>query len=185
MTGHRLIVATGAVFVMLTCGIGYAQQTSAPSPQPAAAAKEPVLLKVQVVISRRQGDKVIARHPYTLNVDADGPRSNLRMGTQIPVTSVAGEGKTSYGYKDVGTDINCSAKTLEGGRYRLDLGLTDNQVLADDTNGAAKGLPQFGSFSVTNEFAVLRDGQTTQLTTATEKSTGATITVDVTLNVIK
>jgi hypothetical protein len=183
VTRHRLIVGTVAVVAMLACGIAYPQQAP-PSQQPAAA-KEPVLLKVQVMISRRQGEKVISRHPYTLNVDADGGRSNLKMGTQIPVVSVnLGDGKTTYNYRDVGTVIDCGAKTLEGGRYKLDITLTDNQVLADDTNGTAKG-PQFGSFSLGNEIAVLRDGQTSQLTTATEKATGTVITVDVTLNVIK
>jgi hypothetical protein len=185
VTRHRLIVAQVAVFAMLACGIAGAQQPPAPSSQQPAATKEPVLLKVQVVISRRQGDKVISRHPYILNVDADGTRSNLKMGTQVPVTSTGGDGKTFYNYQSVGTDINCSAKTLDGGRYKLDIGLTDNQVLADDASGTAKGLPQFGSLSLSNEYAVLRDGQTTQLTTATEKSTGTVITVDVTLNVIK
>jgi len=33
-----------------------------------------------------------------------------------------------------GTVIDCSAKTLDGGRYRLDMALTDNEVLADDAN---------------------------------------------------
>jgi type II secretory pathway component HofQ len=138
------------------------------------------------VITRRQGDKVISRHPYTLTVDADGPRANLRLGAQIPVSSTTGDGKlTSYNYKDVGTVIDCSAKTLDGGRYRLDLALTDNEVLADDASGATKGLPQFGSFSLGNVVAVLKDGQTTQLTTAAEKATGAVIAVDVTMNIVK
>jgi hypothetical protein len=172
---------------VLACGIAAAQQAPPPSPQPAAATapQEPVLLKVQVVITRRQGDKVLSRHPYSLTVDADGPRSNLKLGAQVPISSTTGDGKTSYNYRDVGTSIDCSAKTLGGGRYRLDIILNDNQVLADDANSATKGLPQFGSFSLGNEVAVLRDGQTTQLTTATEKATGTVITVDVTLNVIK
>jgi hypothetical protein len=179
-------VAACAVGSLLTCGIAGAQQ--APPPQAATTQKEPVLLKVQVVISRRQGDKVISRHPYSLIVDADGPRSNLRLGAQVPIssTTTTGDPKTiSYNYKDVGTSIDCSAKTVDGGRYKLDIALTDNQVLGDDPNSATKGLPQFGSFSVGNEIAVLRDGQTTQLTSATEKATGTVITVDVTMNVIK
>ena len=185
MTRHRLIVATVAVFAVLACALARAQQTPAPAPQAAATTKEPALLKVQVVISRRQGDKVISRHPYALNVDADGPRSNLKMGAQIPISTATSDGKTMYNYRDVGTAIECSAKTLDGGRYRLDITLTDNQVLAEDAGGTTKGMPQFGSFSLGNEIAVLRDGQTTQLTTATEKSTGTVITVDVTLNVVK
>jgi hypothetical protein len=183
VTRHRLVVVAVVVMSVLMCGIVGAQQAPPSSQQ--SAAKEPVLLKVQVVISRRQGDKVISRHPYALNVDADGSRANLKMGAQIPVSASNGEGKAFYNYRDVGTDINCSAKTLENGRYRLDIGLTDNEVLAEDTKDATKGLPQFGSFSIANEVAVLRDGQTTQLTTATEKSTGTVITVDVTLNVVK
>jgi hypothetical protein len=49
----------------------------------------------------------------------------------------------------------------------------------------AKGIPQFRSFRLSGQTAVLRDGQTTQLTTATEKASGEIAKVDVTLNVVK
>ena len=186
---------------MLWCAVAAAQQPAATPAQatPAAppAAKAPVLLKVQIVMSRHQGDKTISNQPYTLTATADGPRANLRMGIQMPVASATftpNSGGTpsteakplvSYNYRDVGTSIDCSARTLDGGRYLLDISLEDSWVSAEDPNSAVKGLPQFRSFRVSNETAILRDGQTTQLTTAADKANGETIRIDVTMNVIK
>jgi type II secretory pathway component GspD/PulD (secretin) len=181
------------VFSLITAAGAKAQQPPTPSPPAPAAAvskESPVLLKVQVVISRRQGDKTIGRQPYMLTVNADGPRANLKMGLQVayPVGAVS-DPKTansvSYSYRDIGTTIDCSAKTLEGGRFKLDISLVDNSVAADDPNAPVKGLPQFRSFSLANETAILRDGQTAQVMTAAEKISGEVVTVDVTLNVVK
>ena len=187
MTRRRWLLALFAVVSMLTGRI-VAQQPTSPSAQSTASAPAvpaPTLLRVQVVISRRQGDKTISRQPYMLTVTADGPRASLKMGVQVAVPLTVDGGKTPYSYKDMGTSIDCSAHTLEGGRFRLEMGLVDNFVLSDDPSSASKGMPQFGSFSLGNEMAVLKDGQTTTLTTASQKATGEVITVDVTLNVIK
>jgi len=185
VTRHRWLLAVFAVVSMLT-GRVMAQQPAPPA-QPTASAPgtpAPTLLRVQVVISRHQGEKTISRQPYMLTVTADGPRAaSLRMGVQVAVP-VDG-GKTQFSYKDMGTSIDCSARTLDGGRFRLEMGVQDNFVLGDDPGSASKGMPQFGSFSLANEMAILKDGQTTVLTTASEKASGEVITVDVTLNVIK
>jgi hypothetical protein len=173
--------------VLLTLsGAGAQQQQPSPPPSAPPAPKEAVLLRVQVVISRHQGDKTISRQPYMLTVNADGPTANLRMGLQVPVPSVSNDGKTSVVYRDAGTSIDCSAHTLDGGsRFRLTFSLDDSSVAADDQSSVSKGIPQFRSFRLSNQTAILRDGQTTQLTMATEKGSGETVTVDVTMNVIK
>ena len=79
----------------------------------------------------------------------------------------------------------CSAKSLDGERYLLETSLEDSWLSGEDQNAAAKGLPQFRSFRISNETAILRDGQTTQLTTAADKANGETVRIDVALNVIK
>ena len=157
-------------------------------------AKESVLLKVQVVISRYQGEKKISSQPYTLSVGANGPRATMKMGTQVPVLTgpaVSGpDGKPlpqSYNYRTVGATIECTARSLDDGRYRIELTLDDTSVAAEDPGPQpfSKGIPQFRSFQISGATAVLRDGQSTQLTTAAEKVTGEIAKVDVTMNVVK
>jgi hypothetical protein len=156
--------------------------------------KEAALLKVQVVIARYQGEKKISSQPYTLSVTANGPRATLRMGTQVPVlatpTVPGPDGKAfpqAYNYRSVGATIECTARSLEDGRYRLELTVDDSSVVADDASSQlfTKGVPQFRSFQISGATAVLRDGQSTQLTTAAEKVTGEVAKIDVTLTVVK
>jgi len=185
------VVLTTA-FALAPGGPVRAQQPAQPAPPaqpaaPAAPAREPTLLKVLVVISRYQGDKKLSSQPYTLSVRADGVAANLRMGLQVAVPSAGPEGKTTVNYRDVGTAIDCAARTLDGGRFQLELTIDDSSLAAADQipSPFASGIPQFRSFRIQRETAFLRDGQTTQLTTAAEKLTGEVAKVDVTLNVVK
>jgi hypothetical protein len=185
------VVLTTA-FALAPGGSVRAQQPTQPPPpaQPApqaAPAKEPTLLKVLVVISRYQGEKKLSSQPYTMSVRSDGVGANLRMGMQVAIPSAGPEGKSTVMYKDVGTAIDCVARSLDGGRFQLELTIDDSSLAADDQipSPFAKGIPQFRSFRIQRETAFLRDGQTTQLTTAAEKVTGEVAKVDVTLTVIK
>jgi hypothetical protein len=153
-----------------------------------------VSLKVQVVISRYEGEKKISSMPYTLSVNA-GRTANLRMGTRVPVistsyTPIAAGGAgvnplTSYQYTDVGTNIDCATSPLDDGRFRMELSVDDSSVYPED-QGRAVGAerPSFRSFRASNSL-VLRDGQTTQFTTAIDKVTGIVTKIDVTLTVVK
>jgi hypothetical protein len=190
-------------FAVTAGGVVRGQQPAAPAaaPPPAAApalptpapAKEQPVLKVQVVISRYQGDKKISSHPYTLSVTPNARFASIRMGLQVAVPSSplpAADGKAppaSINYRDVGTSIDCAARSLDDGRFRLELTIDDSSLVADDKAqpSVATGVPQFRSFRISGETAVLRDGQSAQLTTATEKVTGEVARVDVTLTVVK
>ncbi len=74
----RTIPKTAAVFIL-----------SLVVPNIAGAADEkPIIpVKVQLVLTRYQGDKKVGSLPYTLVVNANGPRAQLRMGSQVPVPS--------------------------------------------------------------------------------------------------
>jgi hypothetical protein len=154
----------------------------------------PVPLKVQIVIARYEGEKKISSMPYMLSVNA-GRTANLRMGMRVPVTSTSytpiaagGPGVnplTSYQYQDVGTNIDCTTGALDGGRFRLELGIEDLSVYPEDQGKApATDRPSFRSFRANNSL-VLKDGQTAQFTTAVDKVTGIVTKVDVTLTVVK
>jgi hypothetical protein len=191
------MAALAAVIAVVAtpAGVVRAQQPAAPAAAAPAAAptREGALLKVQVIISRYQGEKKISSQPYTLSVMANGPRATLRTGVQVPVPASplapAADGKTppvAINYKNVGTSIDCTARPLEDGRFRLELSIDDSSLASDDQNQPfAKGLPQFRSLQIAGETAVLRDAQTAQLVTAADKVSGEVVRVDVTLNVIK
>jgi hypothetical protein len=160
--------------------------------------KPVVPLRVQIVIARYQGDKKVSNLPYTLIVNANLSKTSLRLGSQVPVpttsyTPIAAGGAgvnplTSYQYRDVGIKIDCNAGTLDDGRYKLDLAIEDSSVYGDDQIPASQSKSALGAsfrqFSSVNT-VVLKDGQTSQFTVATDKVNGEVTKVDVTLNVLK
>jgi type II secretory pathway component GspD/PulD (secretin) len=151
-------------------------------------------LKVQVVTTRYQGEKKISSMPYTLTLSAQRPNNHatLRMGTKIPVMMVSSANVPKDApqvgpiqYQDVGTNIDCFSTPLDGGRFLLSITVDDSSVYPDEQlPGGSKGNPSFRSFRASNTM-VLKNGETGQFTTATDKVTGETVKVDVTLTVVK
>ena len=121
-----------------------------------------------------------------------GGHANIRMGTKIPITmlSMANVPKDApvggpIQYQDVGTNIDCTSMQTDDGRYLLTISLDDSSVYPDEQlPGGAKGNPSFRSFRANNTM-ILKNGETGQFTTATDKVTGETVKVDVTLTVVK
>jgi type II secretory pathway component GspD/PulD (secretin) len=150
-------------------------------------------LKVQIVIGRYQGEKKISSLPYTLTMNANN-HASLRMGTQVPVVMFSSPNPAMpkdmpqagpIQYRDIGTNIDCSSTALEDGRYLLSISVDDSSVSPDEQGaGAAKNGPSFRSFRATDTM-VLKNGETGQFTTATDKVSGDTMRVDVTLTVMK
>jgi len=194
VTKHLQTLALVSAVALASTAIVRAQDKPA---APAKEAKAPVVpLKVQVVISRYQGEKKISSMPYALTLNA-GNRSTLRMGTQVPVMMVSPapaqvvDGKTipqlgPIQYKDVGTNIDCSSTALDDGRFLLSITVDDSSVYPDEQSAltGSKGNPWFRSFRASNSM-VLKNGETGQFTTATDKVSGEIVKVDVTLTVMK
>ena len=108
------------VIIAVACGAtGRAQDQSA-SKAPASTQ-----LRVQVVLSKYQGDKKISSLPYTLSVNSErGSRASLRMGAQVPIVAstqnLSSDGKSvtplqTVNYRDVGTNIDCQAYPRRSG----------------------------------------------------------------------
>ena len=159
----------------------------------AQVAAPQVPLKIQLVVTRTAGDKKVSSTPYTLSVVAnDNDKTSLRMGVDVAVPqSVIKQGGgvsepiTSYNYRSIGTNIDCTAKTIGEGLYKLDLGVSDSSLMFPEKGATAvPGTPAFRSFTSTFN-VVLKDGQTTQHTSATDPVSGEVLRVDVTLTVLK
>jgi hypothetical protein len=188
-----------ALAVLGFAAVASAQQPSASSTAPAAAPRvtpAPLIpLKVQVVISKFQGEKKVSSSPYTLAVNANDPPkpgkyvsdpAELTSAIQVLIPMVTVNEKTTGPvYKDVGTTIRCTAATLDGGRFRLDLSVEDSSVYPESKIPAdgARG-PWLQAFR-SNQTLILKDGQTTEYTTATEQVSGEVVKVDVTLTLVK
>lgn len=190
-------------WIVLSCvtfapPLARAQEVPSPRPhQPAAGRQVP--LKVQLVVSRTQGNKQVSSLPYSLSVIAnDNDKTSLRMGVDVPIPQTvfgAGAGsaipQTSYSYRSIGTNIDCSARTLEDGVFKLDLAVEDSSVFVTDKESAATtnrtpGLPLPSVRKFTSSFnLLLKDGQTAQHTAATDPVSGEVLRIEVTLTVLK
>jgi Bacterial type II and III secretion system protein len=178
-------------FIVLATAFGTVLHAQAP---PTAPPGSDAHLQVQVVVSRYQGDKKISSLPYSLTVNPDTRKTSLRMGAEVPVvatpTTAAARGDKpasptpSYSYKPIGTNIDCSANTAAGNQFRLTLEIEDSSVYPDEQPRTPKGVPMFRSFKLSNTL-LLKDGQSTQLTSAVDKVSGEVLKVDVTLTVVK
>ena len=158
-----------------------------------------VPIKVQIVISRYQGDKKVSSVPYTLSVNAGGNnRSSLRMGADVPTgtSTVTKDGATTtrVDYKQVGTNIDCTGSIVDETRFGLFINIEDSSVYP---SGQGTALPNSGpppsrvggelSFRHfgASENVILKDGQSSEFTVATDKFTGEVIKAEVTLTVVK
>jgi hypothetical protein len=178
----------------------------APPQAPTPAAATAIPLQVQFVLTRYQGEKKLSSVPYTLSVSAGRerggtPQARLRMGAQVAVPSTSftpqtagADGKpntvvplTSYNYRDIGTSIDTRALTLADGRFELTITVEDSSVFAEasaDAGPRVANVPVFRTFSA-NSTLLLRDGQTGQFTTATDKINGEVLRIEVTVRVVK
>jgi hypothetical protein len=186
------------IVAVLALGLGVGAAGAQEKPAPPLPQFGSVPLKLQIVISRYQGEKKLSNVPYTLSVGANqagvGPgHTSLRMGAEIPIATTGesrdGKQAPSFQYRPLGTNIDCDASVLDDTHFRVTVTIEDSSVYADDQAGSADlkragDHPAFRSFRA-SESLVLRDGQSLQYTSATDKISGEVIKVDVTLNVIK
>jgi type II secretory pathway component GspD/PulD (secretin) len=155
-------------------------------------------LEVQIVISKFQGEKRISSIPYVLAVNANSSNAQLTVGADIPVQTTTfqpiTDGKPaaaplrSFNYRNVGTNIECSAVSADDGRFELSVSVDESSVVtnvaADDKGQPAIEAPVFRSFQSRNR-VLLRNGQTRQYTAATDRVSGETVRIEVTLTVVK
>ena len=196
MTRRTLFPLAVAAALLVVPGRGGAQEAPKPeAPKPEAPKGDravehrgpTVTLRVQLVISRFQGEQKLASLPYTFVVTAGGDWTRMRMGvdTPIPVAGPSlpdGKAPTSFQYKNVGTKIDCRAND-RGEGYQLGMRVENSSALTGPGASVA-GAPLFRLFE-TNLDLFLRDGQTVQTVASTDPVTGEVVKIDVTMNVVK
>ena len=167
MKHHIRRLMTVALLASTFATMGIAQTQNRP----------PVPVKVQVVISRYEGEKKVSSLPYTLAVTANERGGNLRMGSEIPIPNGSG----GYTLRSVGTNIDADVTSLDDIRYKVRVSIQDSSVME---RRAIDNVPTFRNFYTDNS-VILRDGQSVQYTAAADKNTGEVVKVDVTLTVEK
>jgi hypothetical protein len=194
----HFMVATALVFLTTQ-----ANAQDAKSAEPSRAAKSSdgkaldtskniVPLKVTVVFTEYDGEKKLSSLPYALFLKADENShfvGRVRMGVRVPIWT--GGKESAIQYQDVGSNLDCFAQAAEDGRYMLDLSLERSSIYPSSSEYPAGSRPdeqphqplvrQFRA----NLALMLRDGQTTQNTIATDPLNGHIVKVEVTLNVVK
>jgi hypothetical protein len=140
-------------------------------------------LRVQLVLTRLQGEQKVANLPYTFLVSTAGQPVRMRVGvdTRLPFPSASG---VQYETVNVGTDIDCLAKDMVDGRFQLTFQLKNTMVIPASGANAANVPPSIRRFE-TSLNPVLRDGQSTQIVTSTDPITGEVVKIDVTVNVVR
>jgi len=197
VTTHLKMLTRLLISAVVLTATAHAQPVTPTQDKPASTL---IPLKVEVVIARYQGQKLISSMPYSLTVNANDPgpnaRTSLRMGAEVPVSTTTftpGDGKqpanpmSSYSYRSIGTLIDCSARSNTDGRYILYLSLEESAVYGEgqtaQTPAVRADTPAFRSFKSTNSL-VLKNGETTEYTTATDRVTAEVVKVSVKLTVL-
>ena len=146
-------------------------------------------LRVQVVISRYQGDKKVSSLPYTLLVTADERPTIVRFGLQMPVQTMIKD-TASIAFRDVGTTLDCTAESQDDGRFKVSLQVEQAAFGSDFERKAIAGTSAPASVPLQSMFRssnvmLLRDGQTVQWVAAADPTNGETLKIDVSLAVVK
>ena len=207
--------AAFAIALLAVCAPVRAQEESSPQPERAPKAGKSVevnpepeprswlkgvtaTLRVQLVISRYQGEKKVGSLPYTFVVTAGAGSVRMRMGLETPIPVNYGESKgpdgvvklkpsASYTYRNVGTNLDCRARDMGDGRFWLELGVENSSAMPGAGSGAgtpSEAAPVFRKFE-TSLNPLLRDGQSIQTIASTDPVTGEVVKIDVTLSVLK
>ena len=177
----RNLVGASFIAIVFASTAGAQNET-----KPAASAVKPLPPpsgRVQIVVSRYNGDKRVATQPYELVTVANGSRKSIRIGAEVPVDGgvPTDKGGTSP-YKSIGTNIFCDLAYQEDGRFLISLNISSSSLYPDDKK--AGGRPAFRTYMLEG-MAYLKDGQTAEIATATDSLTGEVIKAEVTVRTIK
>ena len=200
MKRHGTVLSLLAVG-MLAASPAWAQ---APAATPSASSEKPKAevraekvtpLKMHVVLTEFDGDKKVKSLPYAFVVDSDRNAyqfTKMRVGSKVPI--YAGAGKDTQ-YIDVGTNIDCRVTRGEASTFRVELvverswvdsyvTLPGAKTAGEDKSVAPGPQPIIQQFKTEME-ASLVDGQSAEVTQATDPVSGKMLKIEVSLSVLK
>lgn len=189
-----LVAVMAGIFLAFSWGAA-AEEPAVPGLSDTPIPKGPLhLLRVDVVMSRFDGERRISEAPYSILVSSDGKKAELKMGVEVPIAVTrllsrdegADHGPvTSFQYRNVGANFVCSAQPKGEGVYQLRLMAETSSIpeapAGDHAPAAmASDKPRFNTFNVTLT-PVLRDGQAVELAMSTDPVTGEVLRIRVAL----
>ena len=159
---------------------------AAPPPRAAAsAAASSGRQRAQLVVTRRQGQNMLARRPYSVLLqeggEGEGDKSDkveVFSGSQLPVQTRAGNNQITVALKDVGAGLQLTAQRLADGRYRLEVRFSDGIL------SPGEGAPELHVFQ-SESTLVVREGETLTLASAIDPQTGELVEAELTLEGLK
>jgi hypothetical protein len=143
-------------------------------------------VKLQVVVSKYDGDKKLSSLPYTL-ILVPGRSGSIRSGSEVPVPTTSLQGTpdkpatTSYTLQQIGTQIDATVNTTSDGKYNLKLTVTDRFAGTVEPQ-RVPNVPSFKNVVIASE-AILANAETIQFTAAPTPTGNEIFKVDVTLTV--
>ena len=203
-------LAACAALLLMTPGAVRSQDKPAPE-KPAAEkssaetrASEPVVAaKLQVTLTEYDGTNKVSSLPYTIPLMVTtkpfGEMYSLRVGVRVPVTTTSSKsGENTLTYVDVGTNIDSRAHSVADGRYAVDLRVERSSLYVafrdKENNFQGKewtaGEAPPGDAPMVRQFRgdvalLLRDGQPSEATVATDPLSGRVLKIEVVLTVLK
>jgi hypothetical protein len=195
-----------AALLLIAPGVVRSQEKPA-AEKPAAETPVPetvvVPVKLQVVLTEYEGTNKVSSLPYTILLNVpnkfSGRMYSLRMGVRVPVTTTSSKsGENTLTYVDVGTNIDSNANHTADGRYAVGLRIERSSLyvpFADkESNYHGKewtvGEAPPGDAPMVRQFRgdvalVVRDGQPSEATVATDPLSGRVLKIEAVLTVLK
>ncbi|HUL75624.1 MAG TPA: hypothetical protein VL691_00040 [Vicinamibacteria bacterium] len=153
--------------------------SAAPLPKAAAGAgSEGARLRAQVLLTRRQGERTVARRPYAIVLQASGEEAaDVFSGSELPV-QLAVQGQPTVMLKDVGAGLRITARRATDGRYRLDLSFSDGTISMGPRSPAVR------AFECESQL-FLQEGETVTIASAVDPRTGEVVEAELTLEGVR
>jgi hypothetical protein len=207
----RRTVAGVILVLALFAPIGILAHEQAPAQDPSKPERlAPMPVRVDMLLMRFQGEKKVSSLPFSLLATAANSNESrpvsMRMGIDVPVgtattTDTSAKPATSGGtvtssgttttrvqYRNVGTDVDCLVTRVDETRFSVRVSVSDSSIYSPDGD-SGKTLKNveaaaFRTFS-TNNTVVLKDGQAVLFATGTDKISGETLKMEVTLHLVR
>lgn len=133
MNRHAAVVAILITLLIAGCSTLSAQDEPKTAPKPEV--NQPNWYKIDITLNEFEDGKKTNTRAYTLNAEANGARSEMKLGDRVPVATGAfaaggDENKlvnTQFQYIDVGLNISCSVAE-RGGRLGLNVSADQSSV---------------------------------------------------------
>lgn len=197
--GFAILIAGLFLTPVITAQVGRGAPPAPPAPPaapappaspapPQAPSSGTTAFRIDLVLTRSQGEKRISSLPYSFVTTNTGGFSQFRVGSQVPVPGSTTPG--TFSYRNIGMNLDVREITpLPDGRYRLTLNLDDSSVLEASTPAERQAVANApGPIIRSNSFAaglIMRDGQAQQFSLTTDKISGETMRAELTLTVLR